>query len=312
MICLPVRSASSVTHWIINNIRSPGENNSMVNISTSNFGDVIINEIMYEPDPTNSEFIELYNNSPNPIELGGWRVVDVKGNSFSTFNFSKKLQPKEYFVISADSTIVKNYTWLENNKNLSVKNISSLGFTNSDKLIYLKDFRGTIIDSLRYSKNWHNSNLTETKNISLELINFNLKRNLTSSWNSSVDDFGATPGKRNSIYVEKLAGESKLDIFPNPFSPDNDGFEDYTFITYKLTQSTAQIRLKIFDSKGRLVRTLANNKPSGNEGTITFDGLNENKNPLKMGIYIVFLEALNSVNSILEVVKEVVVVARKL
>lgn len=308
-------SSTDISNWIFSlneTGNSAGEENSIVNIPSSSFSDIIINEIMYEPDSSNSEFIELYNNSTNSVELGGWRVEDKNGDSFSVNDISKILEPNEYFVVASDSSIIENYFWLGENVNLSIKNTSSLDLTNADKIIYLKDFRGNIIDSIHYSENWHNTNLTETKNISLEFINFELKRNLSSSWNSSVDDYGATPGKQNSIYVEKLVSESKLNISPNPFSPDNDGFEDYTFINYKLTQPIAQVRLKIFDSRGRLVRTLANNKPSGNEGTITFDGLDENKNPLRIGIYIVFLEALNSTNQTLDVVKEVVVVARRL
>jgi len=101
-------------------------------------------------------------------------------------------------------------------------------------------------------------------------------------------------------------------ISPNPFSPDNDGFEDFTFINYKLTQPVAQIRIKIYDSKGRLVRTLANNISSGSEGTITFDGLDNNKNPLRVGIYIVFFEAVNSSNSVAETIKTALVIAKKL
>ena len=308
-------SSTDISNWIFSlneTGNSAGEENSIVNIPSSSFSDIIINEIMYEPDSSNSEFIELYNNSSSSIELGGWRVEDNKGNIFSVNDISKTLEPNKYFVIASDSSIIENYYWLEENENISIKNTSSLGLTNTDKLLYLKDFRGNIIDSIHYSKDWHNANLTETKNTSLELINFQLKRNLASSWNSSVDDYGASPGKENSIYVEKLVGESKLSISPNPFSPDNDGYEDYAFINYKLSQAIAQIRVKIFDSRGRLVRTLANNKPSGNEGTITFDGMDENKNPLRIGIYIVFLEALNSTNQTLDVVKDVVVVARKL
>ena len=106
--------------------------------------------------------------------------------------------------------------------------------------------------------------------------------------------------------------ESNISISPNPFSPDNDGFEDNTIINYNLTQSTSQIRIKIFDSHGRLVRTLINNQPSGAKGSVIFNGLDDHGNALRMGIYIVFLEALNQNSGVLENLKTVVVVARKL
>ncbi len=81
-----------------------------------------------------------------------------------------------------------------------------------------------IIDS------WHNSSQLETKNISIELINFNLQRNKGSNWSSCVSGFGATPGQDNSIDVKNVVSKAKLEITPNPFSPDNDGFEDFSFI----------------------------------------------------------------------------------
>ncbi|MCX6150878.1 MAG: hypothetical protein NTX22_10165 [Ignavibacteriales bacterium] len=65
-------------------------------------------------------------------------------------------------------------------------------------------------------------------------------------------------------------------------------------------------------SQGRLVRTLLNNQASGWQGSVIFDGLNDSGNPLRIGIYIIFLEALNENSGVLETMKTVVVVARKL
>jgi hypothetical protein len=82
------------------------------------------------------------------------------------------------------------------------------------------------------------------------------------NWSSSADKLGATPSKQNSIFSINLNKASKISVSPNPFSPDNDGFEDFTTINYNLTQIISQIRIKIFDSRGRLVRTLVNNQTS--------------------------------------------------
>ncbi len=309
-----LKSSTAINNWMFSLSASgstPGESNSITDLPVNIFGDIIINEIMYNPDTSNCEFIELFNNSSKAIEIGGWNIVDEDGNNFITSTISKILQPADYFVLSADSSILKNYKQLNTFKNISIKNKSSLNLSNEGELIFLKDFRGKIIDSIGYSSKWQNSSLTETKNISLELINPQLNRNTGKNWSSSVNKNGATPGKKNSIFVEKLVNESKIFISPNPFSPDNDGFEDFTFISYKLTQPTAQIRVKIYDSKGRLVRILRNNTPTGAEGTITFNGLDENAHPLKMGIYIVLLEAVNPSNTVIETIKAAMVIARK-
>jgi len=155
-------------------------------------------------------------------------------------------------------------------------------------------------------------NIASTKGKSLERINPGLNGNDPLNWSTSVNSLGGTPGKPNSIFTENLNQSASVTVNPNPFSPDNDGFEDFTVINYNLSQPIAQVRIKIFDSRGRLVRTLLNNQASGSIGSVVFDGLNDDGQILRMGIYIIFLEALNDNSGVVETVKSVVVVARKL
>lgn len=307
--------SDNVENWSFSinaNGSTPGNENSVSGLPDYNYGDLIFTEIMFEPSEMNSEFLEFYNNSDEPIEIGGWSISDDKERLFTISSTQNNLEAHNFFTVSSDSLILNNYSWLSNSKELEILNTTSLNLTNTDKLLYLKDVKNNIIDSLHYFNSWHNKSLLETKDISLELINFNLDRNRSANWSSSVAEKGATPGKANSINVENIVSKAKIEITPNPFSPDNDGFEDFSFINYNLTQPISQIRIRVYDSKGRLVRTLTDNQLVGNKGTILFDGLNERKNPLSMGIYIILFEAVNSNNVVVEVLKEVVVVARKL
>jgi hypothetical protein len=201
---------------------------------------------------------------------------------------------------------------LQSSENIGIVGKSDISLSNSGETILLKDVRGFLIDSVKYSPKWHNKNFVSSKNISLERINPFLDSNDPMNWNSSVSEFGATPNKANSIFTINNNRQSNLSVSPNPFSPDNDGFEDFCMINYNLTQPISQVRIKIFDSKGRLVRTLLNNQPSSSNGSIIFDGKDEEGRTLRIGIYIVFLEALNYNSGVVETEKTVVVVARKL
>lgn len=310
-----VLKSSDPSNWsfsLSHNKSTPGAINSISELPNHSFGEIIFNEILFDPINDNSEFIEIFNNSNNNIEIGGWKIEDQSKNILSIVNRSFILNPNQYFIIAADSSIYNNYHWLDTEKNISVLSISSLNLPNDGKKIYLKNLWNNVLDSINYSSDWHNSALTETKNVSLELINPKLNRDKGNNWSSSVSEFDATPGLENSINVDNIASEARLIISPNPFSPDNDGFEDYTFINYNLTQPISQIRIRVYDSKGRFVRSIVNNQIAGSKGTILFDGLDENKNPLKIGIYIILFEAINTNNRIIEAFKEVVVVARKL
>lgn len=290
---------------------TPGKVNSLYSIPPSSRNDVVINEIMFDPDIDNCEFVEFINLSDDTVNVGGWKIIDEKNNLNKLADHGLLVPPFSYFILAADSAIITKYS-LQGYEFINILNKSDLGLINTGELIILKDLHGSIIDSVLYSDKWHNRNYSNTKNKSLERINPNLNGNDASNWSSSVSSAGATPGIQNSIYTGLSAIEQNISVSPNPFSPDNDGHEDFTIISYNLSQNIAQVRVKIFDNRGRLVRTIANNYGSGNSGSIIFDGLDDSGNALRIGIYIVYLEALNESSGIGETLKTAVVVARKL
>jgi len=57
---------------------------------------------------------------------------------------------------------------------------------------------------------------------------------------------------------------------------------------------------------------LANNQPRCSSGPVIFDGRDDAGEALRIGIYIIFLEAINEGSGVVENMKTVVVVARKL
>ena len=290
---------------------TPGEPNSILNVPDYERNDLVINEIMFDPGEDNSEFIEFLNLSGDSVNVGGWEIIDENGNKSRLSQIPLIIPNNSFFLLAADSLVLSKYG-LDESVLKTIVDVSSLGLVNTGELILLKDVKGNVIDSVWYSDKWHNDNFGSTKNISLERINPNLGANDPSNWSSSVNSIGATPGNQNSIYTVNPNIESNISVSPNPFSPDNDGFEDFTIINYKLTQATSQVRIKIFDNKGRLVRTLANNQASGSSGSIIFDGIGDDGQVLRIGIYIIFLESINDGSGVVESMKTVVVVARKL
>ncbi len=309
-----IEATNDSTNWVTSldiSGSTPGKQNSIFNVPAYQSTTIVINEIMYDPGNSNSEYVEFYNLSPDSINIGGWKFEDENGNTNKLIETSFIIPPQQYFILIADSSTLINYNLFDyENKNIIGQ--SSLGLVNTGELILLEDVRGNVIDSVYYRDNWNNKNIASTQNKSLERINPNLNGNDPLNWSTSVNSLGGTPGNQNSIFAENLNQSANLSVNPNPFSPDNDGFEDFTVINYNLTQATAQVRIKIFDSKGRLVRTLLNNQASGSNGSVIFDGLDDENNALRMGIYIIFLEALNDNSGIVETIKSTVVVARKL
>ncbi|NOX19569.1 MAG: hypothetical protein GXO87_14975 [Chlorobi bacterium] len=292
-------------NWLLSispNGSTPGYKNSVSGLPQYENGDVVINEIMFDPLTDNSEFVEIYNRSDKYVELGGWTLEDGSGKLFAVSDVTFSLPPNEFFTIASDSSVYDTYEWLGNADNINVLN-AGLGLSNNGEPLTLLDIYGNAIDSVYYSDKWNNPNISFTKGKSLERLNPRLGSNDPSNWSTSVSDIGATPDKVNSIFIENPSTSAKISVSPNPFSPDDDGFEDFAIINYNLTQAIAQIRVKVYDSKGRKVRTLESNKASASTGSLIFNGLDDNGRPLRIGIYILFIEAINGSNGVVETIK---------
>jgi len=289
-----------------------GLKNSIVDLTKYNAGSLVINEIMFDPATGSAEYIELYNTTNDSIQLGG---LEIKIGSSAKYKLAKtfyKLPPQNYFVLASDSSIYRSYPWLKLENKTKIVESSSFSLPNESSHLILKDFFGDTLDSLVYSSSWHNKNILTTKGRSLERLNPLLGSNIRSNWNTSVVSEGGSPGKQNSIYSENNSRESKVMISPNPFSPDNDGFEDYAIINFDLAQPLSQVRIKVFDSLGRLVRNIAENRLASSKNSAIFDGLDDNGRPLRIGIYILLIEAIAEGSGNVDVMKTPIVVARKL
>ena len=289
---------------------SGGIKNTVSALSAYSRNSLIINEIMYEPDNDRAEFVEFYNSTNDTIQVGGLQMKVGDKTKVNLAIQSFKVPPKQYFVTASDSSIYKSYPLLLNSGKVCISN--SLSLPNDGSRLIVKDAYGTTLDSLAYSIVWHNRNMLVTKNKSLERINPLLGANDRFNWSTSVSREGATPAQANSIFTESITGNSIVNINPNPFSPDNDGFEDFTIISFNLPYKLSQVRIKVFDSQGRLVRTLLENQPAGASSSVIFNGFDDEGRSLRMGIYILLIEILAEGSNNIETIKTPIVIARKL
>ena len=282
---------------------------------------VIVNEIMFDPLPNQNEWIELYNRSHALIDLNNWKFRDRPTASGSTNSFRIAAQPTilragEFALIAADSTILDLFPYLAGHPPgcivLVLQASGGFGFNSDGDNIILQDLTGTQIDSVSYSSRWHRPDVGDTKGRSLERINPDLDSNSPTNWTTSVLITGGTPGKPNSTLTQGVQNVSSLTFSPNPFSPDGDGFEDFCLIQYNLPLGSALIHVKVYDIRGRLIRELANSQISTSHGDIIWDGLDQNRQRVRIGLYIVLIQAADPNGSGATTMRGVVVVAARL
>ncbi len=299
---------------------NPGNNVSASNVFIGAvYNSVIINEIMYAPIQNSDDFIqdqpdyiELYNKSANPIDLNGWQLLDAPNehgerNIYLLTNQSAALQPGAYAVFSPEkaqhpdsSRLVLYYPYLKNNSDVLLlydDSRSTFSLNNEGDLALLTDQYGYNVDSVSYTPNWHNPFFSETSGKSLERINPNFDSNDPSNWTTCTDrTYGGSPGKKNLAFLSspEQNRKARLEISPNPFSPNSDGNDDHTLISFTFSESAQRMRAKIFDARGRLVQTLENGRPSNAKGTIIWDGRESSGKIAPIGIYIVLVEVFSA------------------
>jgi len=292
---------------------SPTRQNSVCGLSQNSFNDLVINEIMYDPRTNEPDWVEIYNPTTKNLNLNGWKLNESNVNHSLTDSCNFVAKPGDFIIIAADTSIYSGYTYLRTptiNQKVIIRN--NLSLSNSGEPVKILDIFDKTIDSVYYSSGWHNPNLSTTKGISLERLNPLGNSNDKNNWYSCTNSLGGTPGLKNSISLQNTNKLFGISVSPNPFSPDGDGYNDITTISYKLSSNVAQVNIKIFDVKGRLVRNLLNNQSSGQEGSVIFNGYNNSGEKLRLGIYIILLEAVDSKGGTVETLKSTVVIATKL
>jgi hypothetical protein len=281
---------------------------------------IVVNEIMFDPLPAQNEWVEFYHRGHDPIDIARWRFSDRPtssgANSFVITTTPIIVQPHDFIVVAADSSIFSQFPSLATTSptvHLIVLNrTNGFGLNNDGDDVVLRDALGNTIDSVCFFSSWHHPDVAITKGRSLERISPEISSNDQRNWSTSPSSSGGTPGQTNGVFTTRLPCAASLSISPNPFSPDGDGFEDFCIIHYNLPLTTSVIRISIFDVRGRLLRTLANTEFSGPKGDIVWDGLDDAKQRVRIGPYIVFIEAIDGQAGVLATAKAVVVVATKL
>jgi len=260
--------------------------------------DVIINEILFDPSTNGIEFVELYNRSDKIINLKDLQIGSMDTITGKLINTEKITEdgllffPETYLVLSENGSIVKeNYQTINQ---AGFYDVSKLPSMNSDEgIVTLSDKNNSIIDHLIYTKNMHFPLLVNTKGVSLERIDFNRETLDKTNWNSASESVGfATPAYKNSQYLHANFG-NEVSISNPLFSPDNDGYNDVLNINYKFNESGKVANMFIYDSKGTQVKHLIKNQQLQQEGTVSWNGINDESEKAPIGIYVVYIELFN-------------------
>jgi Lamin Tail Domain len=271
-------------------------NNAKIGIpEKAKSGDIIFNEILFNPPTYGFDYLELFNRSSRIIScsdlyLAGKNIDGSFKDPVALVNEERIFFPGEYLLL------IENPDWVLQNYPLAVKSqilsLNALPSMPDDQgKVVLLNAKGEILDELDYDHHWHSPLLANEEGVSLERIRPDLPTSLASNWTSAAASAGyGTPGYKNSESSSDSLGGQFISVEPKIFSPDFDGYHDFCFIHYNLPAAGYIGTISIYDVSGRKVCTLVNNTLWATSGIFRWDGLDDQQNLLPMGHYIIYVE----------------------
>src|SRR5258706_1424522 len=274
--------------------------------------DLVVNEILFNPRSGGVDFVEIYNRSPKYINIKNWKLSNFQNNAavnlqtITTDDFI--LSPAGYSAFTSDPALLTAQYPQAAQKNLFKTNLPSL--PDDEGSIALVNDQALIVDHFNYSQKMHSPFIKDNEGVSLERISFSELTNEVSNWKSANASASfATPGFINSnSRLENSMNENVVTLDPEIFSPSVPG-KDFSKINYKFDQSGKVANVKILDTQGRLIKTLANNETLAYEGFFRWDGDRDDGSHARVGYYVVWFEVFDGSGSV-NVYRKRAVIAR--
>jgi len=282
-------------------------------------GDLILNEILFNPVTGGKDFIELYNKSDKVLNsadlvISNARVLDGNLANASSLQTSPVevdwlVFPNEYVVITEDVDQVKAQYYTENPNNFVENDLPTFGDNEGQVYLYATydsayvDTFGnprtaylvSFLDTFVYEDDFHSSLIDDENGVSLERIDFDAATNDQNNWHSAASDVGyATPAYQNSSFlINDIVGEDIIELPNETLSPDGDGYEDFLLINYNTDGLGYVANIDIYDATGRLIRNLVNGELLMTEGSLQWDGTDNQGRKARVGIHILTIEIFN-------------------
>ncbi|MCC5937612.1 MAG: lamin tail domain-containing protein [Lunatimonas sp.] len=273
-------------------------------------GDIVLNEILFNPRTGGPKFVEIYNASDKYIDLKNWKLANVANwevaNRRVISGQTDILLPGSYRVFTTDAGLLHQH--YPRGLADTFHQMSLPSYPIGSGTVVLLNPEETIQERYSYHERHHHPLLREVRGVSLERLSIDGNVDDPENWQSASATVGyATPGFRNSQIVSPNPLEQGIQISPKVFVPDGVGEAPFTTISYTLDQSGFLATLRIYSTDGRMVRELCQNQLWGLSGFYTWDGTDERGARVKSGYYVVWVELFHPDGTVNQFKKTVVV-----
>jgi hypothetical protein len=258
-------------------------------------GEILFNEILFDPVTGCQDYAELYNNSDKVIDLS--QLFLANGSTAPVIRVSsvpRQLLPHDYVALTTDrESVAKYYRCAGEHSLYEVAALPSM--PDDDGSLVLYDRELNIIDRVDYSISMHLLFLDGTEGIALEKVAPGLPSGIAANWHSASEACGwGTPGAENSNLLDPAGASSGMTLSSSRVSPDCDGFEDVVSVDVFPGGNDNVITVTVFSDRGYIVRRLADRFAAGEGARFVWDGTTDAGARLPAGLYMIKAEAFNA------------------
>ena len=258
-------------------------------------GDILFNELLFNPLPGDPDYIELFNCSGKVVDASRLQLVSVNDATGDTSvntmisDVKRCIMPGSYYAITIDKEkITGRYFSSEPEYLFEIRSLPSMSDNEGHLILYNRELDR--IDEVFYNEKMHYSLLSGYEGVALEKIRPENKSEEAINWHSASESAGwGTPGAPNSVFVELPTTSDNVVFSSSKITPDNDGYEDFLMIQFSLTGNGNVVSVMVFDETGNYVKKIATNMLAGPEASVTWDGTADDGSPVNTGIYIIFI-----------------------
>lgn len=283
-----------------------GESQSLEFVIPDPFGlgDLIINEILFDPIGTESDYIEILNISDKIININQLMIgnLDPDGSgSDRSVSISQLISPYDLLVLTEDkAALLARYPSAISEKVLEI-DLPSFNNTDGNVTLFLEDAgQRLILDALNYDEEMHDVLIDDSEGVALERVNPSAPSSINSNWRSGAASNGyGTPTLPNSQsdLASSSVGET-IFLRNKTFFPENQSNE-LLEIVFEVDRSDYIGTVDIFDSAGRYVYQIANNQLIGRNDLYTWDGRGSSGTLENAGVYMIVVRLFTSSGEII-------------
>ena len=257
-----------------------------------------VNEIMYEPDDGQPEWIEIVNHSDKVLDLGELHIGEYNP-TFEVFESFKKFRDQGQAVLPGARLVLTSEVeplWQKYSEIDSFQVFVAdewLALTNDSMQLALANSGMEVLELFRYESEMHLPYLDNTGGVSLERLSPGSVATHQNSWHSSAIALGgATPTQINSHSGEAQSGQVAVSA-PSIFTPNGDGYNDVVRLKWISEEPGEWARIQIIDATGRPVYTLNSGANLPNEIDWVWSGQSDGGNLCQAGVYWWWVELMS-------------------